>query len=108
MGGHTLGPLQVVEGYEVWDTRGDGAPGIPLVRADLGLNRRWGRDIHGSEIVANLTLFAAAPDLLEAVRRARRHAENLGINEGSYVAQLDGAIALATQSPIIKGGSDAF
>jgi hypothetical protein len=36
-------------------------------------------------------------ELLAAVQRARRHAENIGITDGSYVAQLDAAIAAATQ-----------
>jgi hypothetical protein len=39
--------------------------------------------------------------LVEAVERARRHAENIGITDGSYIAQLDAALAK------IKGGPDA-
>lgn len=39
--------------------------------------------------------------LVEAVERARRHADNIGITDGSYIAQLDAALAK------VKGGSDA-
>lgn len=46
---------------------------------------------------ANTHLIAAAPDLHEAVERALRHAENIGIDsEGSsYVNQLRAALAKA-------------
>ena len=47
------------------------------------------------EVAANAHLIAAAPDLLEAVERARRHAENIGITDGGYIAQLDASIAKA-------------
>ena len=46
---------------------------------------------------ANARLIAAAPELLEAVERALRHAQNIGIDsEGSsYVSTLRTAIAKA-------------
>jgi hypothetical protein len=50
------------------------------------------------EAAANARLIAAAPELLEAVKRARRHAMNIGITDGSYLAQLDAAIAKARGS----------
>lgn len=35
--------------------------------------------------------------LRQAVERARRHAENIGITDGSYIAQLDEALSRATE-----------
>lgn len=50
---------------------------------------------YGELFSATARLIAAAPDLLEAVLRARRHAMNIGIESGSYVETLDAAIAKA-------------
>lgn len=37
--------------------------------------------------------------LVEAVERARRHADNIGITDGSYIAQLDAALAKVKREP---------
>lgn len=66
--GHTPGPWAVVE-HEVWDTRHDGEPGIPLFRRVTDY-RRWGRDFKTGEQEANARLIAAAPELLEALSKA--------------------------------------
>lgn len=66
-----------------------------------------------AEQMANGFLISAAPELLEAVERARRHAMNIGITDGSYLAQLDAAIAKARgtlpqphTAPSSAGGRD--
>lgn len=65
----TPGPFQIIED-DVWDTRSDGEPGIPLARANYGCDRLWGRKISREEASANMTLFAAAPELVEALEIA--------------------------------------
>lgn len=40
-----------------------------------------------------LALRARVETLTEAVERAQRHAQNIGITDGSYIAQLDAALA---------------
>lgn len=49
----------------------------------------------------NARLTEERDALVEAVERARRHAENIGITDGGYIAQLDEALAK------VKGGPDA-
>lgn len=44
-----------------------------------------------AETIAELR--ARVEVLTEAVHRARRHADNIGITDGSYIAQLDAALA---------------
>lgn len=41
--------------------------------------------------------------LTAAVERARRHAQNIGITDGSYIAQLDAAISAAIGEDIGGG-----
>ena len=40
-----------------------------------------------------LALRAGVETLTEAVQRARRHADNIGITDSNYIAQLDAALA---------------
>jgi hypothetical protein len=47
----------------------NGAPGIPMFRADTGPYRSWGRKITRSELLANARLIAAAPDMAEALTK---------------------------------------
>lgn len=62
---HTPGPWLVNDDEDVWSERLDGAPDVPLVRADRSY-RRWGREIGANERAANARLIAAAPDLYAA------------------------------------------
>lgn len=61
---HTPGPLVVLDDA-VWDILPNDEPGIPLLRADRGLHRRWGRKPEAEEVSALLRLAAAAPTLAE-------------------------------------------
>lgn len=67
----TKGPWQTDSG-DVYDTRGDGAHGVPLVRSDREY-RRWGRDLTNDEREANAAFIAGSrewvPDLVAEVRR---------------------------------------
>lgn len=64
--GATPGPLQFVDG-DIWDTRADGEPGVPLFRAQWPARRLWGREVTQDELEATGKLFAASPALYDAL-----------------------------------------
>lgn len=73
---------------------GDGLVGGP---GGYEVAEVYSDDCDPDEARANANLIAAAPELYEAVERALRHAQHLGIDvEGSsYVKQLRAALAKA-------------
>lgn len=102
----TPGPWIVHDDFDLWDVRDDGAPGIPLFRADRGLSRSWGRKITRDELCANARLIAAAPELLSALEGLADAAAAVILEPTADSAmalnvatrQARAAIALATQS----------
>lgn len=92
----TAGPHQVLEG-DVWDTRGDGEPGIPLARVNYGSDRLWGRKISREEAEANMVLFAAASELYDALSEAVDVFEGMMDDEINldFLPRLRGALAKA-------------
>lgn len=75
----TPGPWIECEG-DVWSRFfSDGSAEIPLLRADMGIYRHWGRKPSREEVAANVDLAAAAPtdlarlcDRVEELERALR------------------------------------
>lgn len=61
----TPGPWQAQHG-DIWDTRDDGAPGIPLFRANRE-SRSWGRRYANDEAVANAEFLEHAPSDIAAL-----------------------------------------
>lgn len=72
----TDGPWRVEDG-QIWDSRSDGEPGIPMFRGVTDY-RRWGRDYTNRELAINARRIARLPDLeaafLEAVE-LMKHAQ---------------------------------
>lgn len=95
---HTPGPwyVRLYPGTDAYEVRASGGALIAQV-GNLGSTsdhrptaKHW-----KAATPANARLIAAAPDLLEAVQRARRHAMNIGIDSGSYFEILEAAIRKA-------------
>lgn len=87
-------PWLVGDGEDVWDTREDGEPGIPLFRADAGAYRSWGRTITRSELLADARYIVhtanAYPSLLNGLREAREALWSI-LCGGNHLALLIGA-----------------
>ena len=66
---------------DVWDTRANGEPGIPLVRAERGNYRSWGRALSNEERTLNAIFIAelrnALPQITTALREAAMMREAL-------------------------------
>lgn len=66
----TKGPWQSPDGGgdgDIWDTRDDDEPGIPLLKAAPVFRRQWGRPIKDGEYAANAALIVAARNALPAM-----------------------------------------
>lgn len=55
---------------DVWDTRANGEPGVPLLRAERGNYRSWGRALSNEERTLNAVFVAELRNNLPAILSA--------------------------------------